>query len=148
MSDGLDGETLLATISVRFSPGMPLDINAAATHHTMYRPSVVQRHAFAQWSERSYAVGFPVAGPEMVLGVTAERLLVWRPTFLRTRAGRFAGAIPIERIHRAGMRRRILASVLVLLFEDGAIIGVETLRTSKLREFARAIPTFTDDRAR
>jgi hypothetical protein len=148
MTDGLDGETLLATISVRFSPGMPLDINAAATHHTMYRPSVVQRHAFAQWSERSYAVGFPVAGPEMVLGVTAERLLVWRPTFLRTRAGRFAGAIPIERIHRAGMRRRILASVLVLLFEDGAIIGVETLRTSKLREFARAIPTFTDDRAR
>jgi hypothetical protein len=141
-------DELLATIAVRFSPGMPIDISAAETHHTMYRPSVVQRHAFAQWSERAYAVGFPVAGPEMVLGVTAEQLLVWRPTFLRTRAGRFAGAIPIERIRRAGMRRRVLASVLVLLFDDGAILGVETLRTARLRAFARAIPTFTDDRAR
>jgi hypothetical protein len=146
--DGLhDGETVLALLAVRFSAGMPSNVEAA-TAPGMHRPAVVQRHAFAHWAQRSAAVGFPVAGPEMILGVTAERLLVWRPAFVRSRPRRFAGAVPLSRIQRAGVHRRVFASVLTLLFEQGEIVGVETMRGSRLRAFASALPAYTDYRAR
>jgi hypothetical protein len=146
--DGLfDGEELLALLAVRFSAGMQTQLDTATTP-TMYRPSVVQRHAYAHWARRSAAVGFPIAGPEMILGVTPERLLVWRPALLRSRPRRFAGAVPLARIQSAGVHRRVFSSVLTLLFEQGAIVGVETMRTSRLRELAAAIPAYTDYRAR
>jgi hypothetical protein len=146
--DGLlDGEDLVARISVRFSAGLPARVTDAM-QPTLYRPSFVQRHAFADWAARADSVGFPVAGPEMIIGITAERVVVWRPAFLGTRPGRLAGAMALADIRRAGMRRRILASVLVMLFDDGTMVGVETLRTARLRAFATAIPTFSDDRAR
>ena len=74
--------------------------------------------------------GFPIAGPEMILGVTQERLLVWRPTFLRSRPRRFAGAIRLSpRSNSAGVHRKLFASVLTLLFDHGKLVGVETLRS-------------------
>lgn len=134
-------------LSVRYSPGAPTSLDAAPKAG-MHRPSVVQRHAYALWARHASAVGFPVAGPEMILGVTQERLLVWRPSFLRSQPRRFAGAIPLSRIQRAGVHRRLFASVLTLLFEQGTIVGVETMRTSRLRRFAATIPSYTEYKAR
>jgi hypothetical protein len=114
----------------------------------MYRPSVVQRHAYAHWARRAAAAGFPVAGPEMILGITQERLLVWRPALLRSRPRRFAGAVPLSRIHSAGVHRRVFASILTLLLEHGTIVGVETMRGARLRQFAACIPSYTDHKAR
>jgi hypothetical protein len=142
-----DGEQLLTLLPVRFSAGLPGRVDAAATP-SMYRPAVVQRHSFALWAQRSAAVGFPIAGPEMILGVTPERLLVWRPAFVRSRPRRFAGAVALSRIQSAAVHRRVFASILTLLFEDGTIVGVETMRGSRLRTFAATIPTYTDYRAR
>ncbi|MDQ1467267.1 MAG: hypothetical protein QOH10_1682 [Actinomycetota bacterium] len=146
--DGLlDGEELLALVSVRFSAGVPAHIDAP-TSPSMYRAAVVQRHAYADWAKRATAIGFPVAGPEMILGATPERLLVWRPALVRSRPRLFAGAVPLSRIRRAGVHRRVFASILTLLFDEGTIVGVETMRGSRLRAFAVAIPTYTDYRAR
>jgi hypothetical protein len=146
--DGLrDDEEVVAMLRVRFSAGLPANITGTPTP-TMFRQTVVQRHAYAQWAQRCAAIDFPVAGPEMILGVTQERLLVWRPAFIRSRPRRFAGAVDLARIRSAGVRRRVFASVLTMLFEDGAIVGVETSRASRLRQFAAAIPTYNDRKAR
>ena len=132
---------------VRFSAGMPESV-ATSGKTSLRPPSVVQRHAYAHWARRCAAAGFPIAGPEMILGITQERLLVWRPAFLRSRPRRFAGAIPLSRIHSAGVHRRVFSSVLTLLLDDGAIVGVETVHSTHLRRFAAAIPTYTDHKAR
>ena len=146
--DGLlEGEEIVAMLSVRYSAGMQTEVESTATP-TMFRPSVVQRHAYAYWSRRSASAGFPIAGPEMVLGVTPERLLVWRPGPLRGRPKRFAGALPLSRIQSAGVHRRVFATVLTMLMDQGTIVGVESLRGSRLRAFAATIPTFNDHRAR
>ena len=84
----LDGEEILALIRVRFTGGLPTNIDPGA-HATMRRQTVVQRHAYAHWARRAAAAGFPIAGPEMILGVTKERLLVWRPSVLRGQPRRF-----------------------------------------------------------
>ena len=146
--DGLlDGEAIVAMLRVRFSAGLPATIMGAPAP-SMFRPTVVQRHAFMKWAERSAAVEFPVAGPEMILGITEERLLVWRPALIRSAPRRFAGAVDLSRIRSAGVRRRVFSSVLTMLFEDGAIVGVETTRAARLHRFATAIPTFNDHKAR
>jgi hypothetical protein len=146
--DGLlEGEEIVAQLAVRFSPGAPTNLETTATP-SMYRPSVVQRHAFAHWALRSAAAGFPIAGPEMILGITQERLLVWRPAFLRSRPRRFAGAVPLSRIHSAGVHRRLFASVLTLLLEHGTIVGLETMRGARLRQFAAHIPSYSDYKSR
>jgi hypothetical protein len=146
--DGLlDDETIVALLRVRFSAGMPATITGAQTQ-SMIRPTVAQRHAYATWAHRCSGIGFPVAGPEMILGITDQRLLVWRPALLRSRPGRFAGAVELSRIRSAGVRRRVFAAVLTMLFEDGAIVGVETSRATRLRNFATGIPTYRDHRAR
>jgi hypothetical protein len=141
-TDGLlEGEEIVALLSVRFSPGMPTTLDASAPAG-MRRPSVVQRHAYAHWARAASAAGFPIAGPEMILGVTQERLLVWRPGFIRSRPRRFAGGISLSRIQSAAVHRRVFSSVLTLLFEQGTIVGVETMRGSRLRTFATSIPAY------
>ena len=84
----------------------------------------------------------------MILGVSHERLLVWRPALLRSRPRRFAGAIDLSRIHSAGVHRKVFASVLTLLLDGGKLVGVETFRSSRLRRFAAAIPSYTGNKAR
>ena len=136
-----DDEELVALLPVRFSIALPHHVDAAPSPTIV--GSVVQRRAFSAWCDRATAVDFPVAGPEMILGVTAHQVLVWRPALIRSRPKRFAGAIPIERIRRAGVRRRVFSSVLAMMFEEGELLGVETMRGRRLDAFAAAIPTYT-----
>jgi hypothetical protein len=143
----LDGETIVAMLRVRFSPGMPADV-ATSGKTTLRPPTLIQRHAYAVWSRRAGAAGFPIPGPEMILGVTEERLVAWRPALIRSRPRRYAGAIPLARINSAGIHRHIVSSVLTLLLDNGALVGVQTVHTKQLRRFAAAIPTYTDRKAR
>ena len=52
---------------------------------------------------RGRVAGFPTAGPEMVLGVTDSRLVVWRISFWLSRPIELSGDIPID---TSGRRRR------------------------------------------
>jgi hypothetical protein len=142
-----DGETIVAMQRVRFSAGLPADV-ASSGKTTLRPPSLIQRHAYALWARRGAAAGFPIAGPEMMLGITQTRMLAWRPALIRSRPRRFAGAIPLARINSAGVHRKLFSSVLTMLLDDGAIVGVETVHSAALRRFASAIPTYTDHRAR
>jgi hypothetical protein len=143
----IEGETIVAMQRVRFSAGMPESV-ATSGKTSLRPPSVVQRHAYALWARRCATAGFPIAGPEMILGITETRLLAWRPALLRSRPRRYAGAIPLARISSAGVHRKVFSLVLTLLLDDGAIVGVETVHTTHLRRFATAIPTYTDRKAR
>ena len=134
-------------MAVRFSAGMQAHIDAQAPS-SMYRPSISQRLSYARWVRNASAAGFPIAGPEMVIGVSDDRLLVWRTALVRARPRRFAGSVALTDIQSAGVHRRVFASVLTLLFPQGKIVGLETLHSRRLREFATAIPTYTDHRAR
>jgi hypothetical protein len=151
-----DDEEIVAMLSVRFCPGMPATIDPAPPtsvgHANMGassgRASIVQRHAYAHWARATSAAGFPIAGPEMILGITQTRLLVWRPAFIRSRPRRYAGALPLARIQSAGVHRKVFSSVLTLLFEQGTIVSVETLRGSRLRRFAAHIPAYNEHKSR
>jgi hypothetical protein len=134
-------------LRVRFSPGMPADV-ATSGKTTVRAPTIIQRHAYALWARRAGTAGFPIPGPEMILGITQGRLLAWRPALIRSRPRRYAGAIPLARINSAGVHRRIFSSVLTMLLDDGAIVGVQTVHTKQLRRFAAAIPSYTDNKAR
>jgi hypothetical protein len=143
----LEGEEVVAMMRVRFTGGLPTNIDPNA-QVTMRRQTMIQRRAYAHWARRAAAAGFPIAGPEMILGVTKERLIVWRPRLFGTRPKRFAGALSLSRIDSASVHRKLFASALTLLFDNGAIVGVEATRTSRLRQFAAAIPTYIDHKAR
>jgi len=138
-----DDETLIDLIGVRFSAGIQSSIDETPVN-SMYRPSITQRHSYARWVRNAGRAGFPIAGPEMVIGVSNERLLVWRTALIRARPRRFAGAVALTSIHSAGVHRRVFATVLTLLLEGGTIVGVETLHGKHLRAFASAIPSFND----
>ena len=146
--DGLhDDEEIVAMIRVRYSPGMPTTLDATS-QPGLPRASVVQRHAYLHWSRSATAAGFPIAGLEMILGITQERLLVWRPALMRSRPRRFAGAVPLARIQSAGVHRKLFSSVLTLLLEQGTIVSVETMRSGRLRRFASSIPSYTGPKSR
>jgi hypothetical protein len=140
-----DDETLIDTLAVRFSTGIQSTLDEKPVN-TLYRPPVTQRRSYLRWVRNANRAGFPVAGPEMVLGVSNERLLVWRTALIRARPKSFAGAVPLSSIQSAGVHRRVLSTVLTLLMEGGTIVTVETLHGRHLRAFAAAIPTFTDFR--
>jgi hypothetical protein len=140
-----EDETLIDTLAVRYSAGMQASVTETAPN-TLYRQSIAQRRSYARWVRTATTAGFPVAGPEMVLGVTNERLLVWRTALIRARPRQLAGGIPLARIQSAGVHRRVFATVLTLLFESGTIVGLETLHGRHLRTFTTAIPTYTDFR--
>jgi hypothetical protein len=142
--DGLhDGENLIDTLAVRFSAGMQSSLDDTPVN-SMYRPAVTQRHSYARWVRNASRAGFPIAGPEMVIGVSNERLLVWRTGLMRARPKQLAGAVPLATIQSAGVHRRVFATVLTLLLESGSIVGVETWHGRRLRTFASAIPSFND----
>ncbi|HEX4491303.1 MAG TPA: hypothetical protein VH914_08885 [Acidimicrobiia bacterium] len=130
-------------LALRFSAGMQASVTETPAN-TMYRPSISQRRSYARWVRIAKRANFPIAGPEMVVGVTSERLVVWRTALIRARPRRFAGAIPLSSIQSAGVHRRVFATVLTLLLADGAIVGLETLHGKRLREFASTIPSFND----
>ena len=71
--------------------------------------SVVQRHASpALVPLRRRPQGVPIAGLEMILGITQERLLVWRPALMRSRPRRFAGAVPLARDPERGRASQVV----------------------------------------
>jgi hypothetical protein len=138
-----DDEHLIDTLAVRFSSGIQGSIDETPVN-TMYRPLVTQRRSYARWVRSATNARFPIAGPEMVLGVSSERLIVWRTALIRARPKRFAGAVPLASIQSAGVHRRVFSTVLTLLMDGGSIVAVESLHGRRVRRFASAIPSFTD----
>lgn len=103
-------------------------------------PGRTRRRAVAEWSQLADQCGFPVAGGDLVAGVTTTRRLhVWRPQFWIARPGRHAGWFPLARIAQVGVTRHGLTTRITLLIDDGTMLGFESMRSRRIRAFADSL---------
>jgi hypothetical protein len=113
---------------------------ATSARATFALGSAKMRHrAFESWRDGADAAHFPIAGPEMVLVVTSDRLLVCKPSFWSGRAAEVAGAVPLEKIAEVVVVRAGLVTGCAIALTSGAFVQVEAVRGRRLRALARAL---------
>ena len=96
-------------------------------------------NAYQAWREHAEALGFTTAGPEMVLGVTDARLVVWSTTFWLSRPGAIAGKLSLTKIADVAIKRHGFVTGLALALDDGDIVEVEAMRGRRLRHLANTL---------
>ena len=72
----------------------------------------------------------------MVLGLTENRLLVWKTTFWMNRPGAIAGEVPLEKVHDVAATRHGMVTGLAIAMKTGQIVEVEAMRGRRLRHLA------------
>jgi hypothetical protein len=88
---------------------------------------------FRVWAAGAEANGFPVGKPEMTLGVTERRVLVWLPTFWLGRPKVLAGSLAYDRIAQVEVYRAGLAVSLTFGMTTGEYVEVESMRARHMR---------------
>jgi len=99
----------------------------------------MRQRAYEDWRHAVEAAGFPTAGPEMVLAVTNQRLLVCRTTFVSGRPSTIAGDIELARIYDVAATRQGLVVSVGFALVNGQVVEVEAMRGAGLRRFAQAV---------
>jgi len=107
-----------------------------------------RRQAHDAWVRQAEAVGFPAAGPEMWLGLTESRLIVWNTTFMLSRPGVVKGDIPLKDVAEVATARHGLVTGLAVALTTGHYIEVEAMRGRRLRRFADALQEALDQSRR
>jgi hypothetical protein len=102
--------------------------------------------AFDAWESNARAGGFPTAGPEMLLGVTDRRIVVWRTSFFLARPLEIADAMPLEQIVDLTVVRHGLVTGVAFVLQNGTIVEIEAMRSRALRKLADAIVTAVAER--
>ena len=105
-----------------------------------------RREAHDAWCSHAQAVGFPAAGPEMWLGLTESRLIVWSTTFVLSRPGTVKGVVPLADVAEVATARHGLVTGLAVALTSGQFIEVEAMRGRRLRRFATALREAVDAR--
>jgi hypothetical protein len=95
--------------------------------------------AHTAWTMHAESIGFPVAGPEMWLGLTETRIIVWDTTLVLSRPGEVAGEVPLEKVAEVVTVRHGLVTSLAVALTTGQYVEVEAMRGRRLRHFARAL---------
>ena len=95
--------------------------------------------AYYAWREHAETVGFTTTGPEMVLGLTNTRLVVWRTTFWLSRPGSISGKVPLTQVADVATTRHGIVTGLAFALRNGQIVEVEAMRGRRLRHFADAL---------
>ena len=96
-------------------------------------------NSYYDWREYADAAGFTTTGPDMVVGVTDRRLVVWDTTFWLSRPGAIVGRVPLPKIGAVATARHGAVTGRALAFTSGAIVEIEALRGRRLRHLAEAI---------
>jgi hypothetical protein len=99
----------------------------------------MRQRAYEEWRDAAEAVGFPTAGPEMVVAVTNQRLLVCRTTFMMGRPSTIEGDVDLRRIAEVATTRHGAVTGLAFALLNGYIVEVEAMRGSRLRRFAESV---------
>jgi hypothetical protein len=137
------GEQLLAKASASFSGAATSSVRA-----TFAFGSARHRNAdFAEWRAAAGAIGFPTAGPEMVLCLTNRRLIVCRTSFWLNRPAGIAGSLPLSDIADLAIVRHGLITGLAFAITHRGLVQVEALRGRQLRRFATAVEKAIAERA-
>lgn len=103
-----------------------------------------RRQAHYAWCTHAEAVGFPAAGPEMWLGVTESRLIVWSTTLILSRPGAVKGTLPLTQVAEVATVRHGFVTGLAVALTTGQFIEVEAMRGRRLRRFADALREAVD----
>jgi hypothetical protein len=115
---------------------------AASIRSTFALGSARQRNqAYNGWRMQAEAVGFPAAGPEMWLGLTDSRLIIWGTTFMLNRPSAVKGVIPLTDVAQVATERHGLVTGLAVALTTGQFVEVEAMRGRRLRRFAAAVHT-------
>ena len=107
-----------------------------------------RNQAHNAWRMHAESVGFPAAGPEMWLGLTESRLVVWSTTFIISRPGELKGEVPLDRVAQVVTVRHGLVTGLALALTTGQFIDVEAMRGRRLRRFAQTLRETLDSTRR
>jgi hypothetical protein len=85
------------------------------------------------------SVGFPAAGPEMWLGLTDARIIVWNTTFMLSRPGTIKGVVPLGDVAEVATARHGLVTSLAVALTSGQFVEIEAIRGRRLRRLAAEI---------
>ncbi len=107
-----------------------------------------RRQAHYAWCMHAESVGFPAAGPEMWLGLTESRIIVWSTTLMLNRPGAVKGAVPLTEVAEVATTRHGLVTGLAVALTTGQFVEVEAMRGRRLRRFADALREAVDARRR
>jgi len=95
--------------------------------------------AYYVWREQAQMAGLTTAGPEMLLGVTDTRLVVWSTTFWLSRPHQVTGTIALTKVSDVATVRHGLVTSLALALTTGDIVEVEAMRGRRLARVADAL---------
>jgi hypothetical protein len=95
--------------------------------------------AYNAWKMSCDVAGFKTDGPEMVLGLTEQRLVVWKTSFWFSRLAAISGEVPIAKVHDVAVVRHGLVTSFAIAFKDGQIVEVEAMRGRRLRHLAHTM---------
>jgi len=95
--------------------------------------------SYYTWRDTADVAGFATAGPEMVLGLTDRRLVVWSTSFWFGRPNTITARIPFDKIHDVAAVRHGMVTGLAVVFTSGAIVEVEAIRGRRLRHLAHTM---------
>ncbi len=113
---------------------------AASVRSTFALGSARKRmQAYLAWRQHAEAVGFPTAGPDMVLGLTSSRLIVCDTTFWLGRPSSIHGSVPFDRFAQIATTRYGLVTGLAFAFTDGQVVELEAMHGRRVRDFAAAL---------
>jgi hypothetical protein len=99
----------------------------------------MRRQAHYAWCAHAESIGFPAAGPEMWLGLTESRIVVWNTTFMLSRPGAVKGVVPLTDVAQVVTTRHGIVTGLAVALTSGQFIEVEAMRGRRLRRFADAV---------
>jgi hypothetical protein len=146
-------ETVLAELTVQYARHFDRDLDprVAGSSHAPEpdpgpMPSVFGRGIvrlprsgigrYKSWAGHADAIGFPVGGMAMRLGVTERRLIVWTATFVLSHAKHYVGDVPLKRIVQASVTRTMGGGRLHLVLDGEALLTLETMTPGRARHFA------------
>jgi hypothetical protein len=107
-----------------------------------------RRQAHDAWRMHAESVGFPAAGPEMWLGLTDARIIVWNTTFMLSRPGTVKGVVPLGDVAEVATARHGLVTGLAVALTSGQFVEVEAIRGRRLRRLAAEIRDALEERRR
>jgi hypothetical protein len=126
------GEQLLVRTPASFRGATGTSISATFALASAHK----RIEAYRAWQMPADLVGFKTAGPEMVLGLTDRRLVIWKTTFWFSRVSEISGEVPFDRLHDVVAVRHGLVTSVAFAFTNGQIVEVEAMRGRRLRHLA------------
>ena len=97
--------------------------------------------AYDGWRIHAEVVGFPAAGPEMWIGLTESRLIIWGTTLVLNRPSAVKGVVQLADVAQVATARHGIVTSLAVALTTGQFVEVEAMRGRRLRRFAAAVHT-------